>query len=202
MERTGEKRTDNRSASKAADVALVERAINEDQGAFASLMNKYRDPLLSHILKYVSIIEDAEDICQRSFEKAFMNISHYNRQFAFSTWLFNIAQNEAIDHLRRTRNSIASVSISSDNDVLKVMSGSTPEEDVIVDQAVGQLIDSISNLPEDYSVVARMRFIQDYSYEDIAQELDIPLGTVKTRINRARKMLLKVVDNPRDGKDS
>ena len=181
------------------DHALVELALKRDQGAFSQLLEKYRSSLMAHILKYVSVVEDAEDICQRSFEKAFMNIERYNPQYAFSTWLYNIAQNEAIDHLRRSRATINSVPISSEREALEVLSGSTPEEDFIVVQAVRDLIESIHNLPESYRQVAELRFLKDYAYEDIAQELQLPLGTVKTRINRARKLLEKMVENPADG---
>ena len=181
------------------DHALVELALKRDQGAFSQLLEKYRSSLMAHILKYVSVTEDAEDICQRSFEKAFMNIERYNPQYAFSTWLYNIAQNEAIDHLRRSRATINSVPISSEREALEVLSGSTPEEDYIVVQAVRDLIEGIQNLPDSYRQVAELRFIKDYAYEDIARELKLPLGTVKTRINRARKLLEKMVENPADG---
>jgi len=174
-------------------------ALQRNQGAFSILLEKYRSPLMAHILKYVSVTEDAEDICQRSFEKAFMNIDRYNARYAFSTWLYNIAQNEAIDHLRRSRASINSVSISTDREALEVLSGSTPEDELIIDQAVSALISGIHDLPESYRLVAELRFIKDYAYEDIARELNLPLGTVKTRINRARKLLGKIVENPVDG---
>ena len=193
MARTGEKHT------KLEDRALVELALQRDQGAFALLLEKYRSALMTHILKYVTVVEDAEDICQRSFEKAFMNIDRYNPRYAFSTWLYNIAQNEAIDHLRRSRASINSVPISSEREALEVLSGSTPEEELIIDQAVSDLMGSIRNLPESYRQVAELRFIKDYAYEDIARELALPLGTVKTRINRARKLLEKMIENPADG---
>ncbi len=193
MARTGEKHT------KLEDNALVELALQRDQGAFAQLLEKYRSSLMTHILKYVSVVEDAEDICQRSFEKAFMNIERYNPQYAFSTWLYNIAQNEAIDHLRRSRATINSVPISSEREALEVMAGNSPEEDFIIVQAVRELVESIQNLPEGYRQVAELRFIKDFAYEDIARTLNLPLGTVKTRINRSRKLLEKMVNNPSDG---
>ena len=193
MAKTGEKPT------KLEDNALVELALQRDQGAFAQLLEKYRSSLMAHILKYVTVVEDAEDICQRSFEKAFMNIGRYNPQYAFSTWLYNIAQNEAIDHLRRSRATINSVPISSEREALEVMAGNSPEEDYIIVQAVRELVASIQNLPEGYRQVAELRFIKDYAYEDIARELKLPLGTVKTRINRSRKLLEKMVKNPSDG---
>ena len=80
-----------------------------------------------------------------------------------------------------------------------MLSGTTPEEEFIIDQAVGELISGIQGLPDNYRKVAELRFIKDYAYEDIAEELQLPLGTVKTRINRARKMLEKIVENPSDG---
>ena len=88
------------------------------------------------------------------------------------------------------------VPISSEREALEVLSGSTPEEEFIIDQAVGELISGIQGLPENYRQVAELRFIKDYAYEDIARELGLPLGTVKTRINRARKLLEKIVENP------
>lgn len=193
MGKTGEKRT------KLDDTALVNLAMQRDQGAFSLLLEKYRGALMTHILKFVSVTEDAEDICQRSFEKAFMNIDRYNAQYAFSTWLYNIAQNEAIDHLRRSRTAINSVPISSERVALEVLASSTPEEEFIIDQAVRDLTAGIQNLPESYREVAELRFIRDYAYEDIARELHLPLGTVKTRISRARKLLEKIVKNPADG---
>ena len=193
MARTGAKHTN------LEDRLLVELALQQDQGAFTLLLEKYRAPLMTHVLKFVPVVEDAEDICQRSFEKAFMNIDRYKSQYAFSTWLYNIAQNEAIDHIRRSKATINSVPISSEREALDVLSGTTPEEEFITDQAVSNLINGIQSLPECYRRVAELRFIRDFAYEDIAAELQLPLGTVKTRINRARKMLEKIVRNPADG---
>lgn len=196
MERTGKKRTDN------SDLELVKLALKEDQGAFSALLAKYRTSLLTYVMKFVNVAEDAEDICQKSFVKAFMNISRYDHRYAFSTWLYNIAQNEAIDHLRRNRNSISAVSISGENEAMNLAANSTPEDEFIIEQAVSQLKYCIGRLPEDYSAVAELRFIKDFAYEDIARELSIPLGTVKTRINRARKMLVEAVEKSGNGRDS
>ena len=193
MERTGGKPT------KLDDSSLVELALQRDQGAFALLLEKYRSSLMARVLKYVSVVEYAEDICQRSFEKAFMNIDRYNAQYAFSTWLYNIAQNEAIDHIRRSRTSINSVPISEEHEALDVLAGTTPEEEFIIDQAVSNLLSGIQSLRESYRQVAELRFIKDYAYEDIARELNLPLGTVKTRINRARKQLEKHLESKEDG---
>lgn len=195
MVKTGKKLTDR------SDSELVELALQQDQKAFSALLAKYRNALMAHILKYVSVTEDAEDICQRSFEKAFVNIERFDPRYAFSTWIYNIARNEAIDHLRRSKNSVNSVSISDDNDAQYLLSGISPEEKYIVDQAVSDMIRRIKQLPEKYCAVAELRFIKDYAYEDIAKELSMPIGTVKTRLNRARKILMETTEET-DGKDS
>ena len=195
MVKTGKKLTDR------SDSELVELARQQDQKAFSVLLTKYRNALMAHVMKFVSVTEDAEDICQRSFEKVFLSIEKYDSNFAFSTWLFNIAKNEAIDHLRRSKNIINSVPISDDNDAQYVLSGISPEEELIVDQAVSDMIKRIKQLPDRYCTVAELRFIKDYAYEDIAKELSIPIGTVKTRLNRARGMLMGAARNE-DGKDS
>ncbi|MBO4571553.1 MAG: sigma-70 family RNA polymerase sigma factor [Bacteroidales bacterium] len=191
MGKTGLKRTD------LTDKELIELALADDQGAFSMLLSRYGKPLKSHVMNYVKVEADAEDICQRSFEKAFRDIGSYNKKYAFSTWLYTIAQNEAIDHLRRNRSTISSISLETPG-VLSLSGDSTPEDRVMEDQAVAELLTFIDRLPATYKTIAEYRFIRDYAYEDIADELSIPLGTVKTRINRARKMLIAMVENKVD----
>jgi len=164
--------------------------------------DQYRQALITYLMKFVSVREDAEDICQRTYEKAFLSIGKYDPKYAFSTWLFSIAKNEAIDHLRRTRSSIVAVSINNETEAMKVAGASSPEDQLIVNQAVKSLIENIKALPENYSQVAELRFIKDYAYEDIASALGLSLGTVKTRINRARKMLLTASGMNSDGNNS
>lgn len=163
--------------------------MNNDKETFALLMERYREQVISFILKYVNVREDAEDICQRSFEKAFFNISLYDEKYAFSTWIYTIARNEAIDHLRKNKASVNAVSLTTAPEMLNAVFSDTPENKVISEQSVAEMIDKIRNLPEGYRRVAELRFIKDFAYEDIAAELGLPLGTVKTKINRARKML-------------
>lgn len=193
MASIGLKRTD------LTDLQLVERAMGGDQSAFFSLLQRYKDALNAHVLKYVPVAADAEDICQRSFEKAFVNIAKFNSTYAFSTWLYNIARNEAIDHIRRSKSSISSISISDDNTSVELLTLDTPEEQFIVDQAVNKLNECVSKLSDRYRTVAELRFIKDYSYEDISEELDMPMGTVKTRINRARKALVGMLEMDQKG---
>ncbi|MBQ0122186.1 MAG: sigma-70 family RNA polymerase sigma factor [Bacteroidales bacterium] len=164
------------------------------------MFGQYRQALIAYILKFVSVREDAEDICQRTYEKAFLNIDRYNSRYAFSTWLFNIAKNEAIDHLRHRSSSIVAVPINQAEDTREAC-GSSPEEQMIVSQAVKSMLENIRNLPPTYCKVAELRFIKDLAYEDIASVTGLTLATVKTRINRARKMLLASSELNEDGKD-
>lgn len=187
MEKTGSRRTDM------PDLKLVEMALNNDQSAFSALLARYRDSLSGYVSALVPNQADVEDICQHSFGKAFMNIAQYDSKYAFSTWLYKIARNVAIDHLRRTRNTISPVLIDDDPAAAEILASDTPEDRVIIDQAVAEMTSVIGSLPELYREVAQMRFLNDCAYEEIAASLNIPLGTVKTRINRARKMLLETV---------
>ena len=195
MEKTGLKRTD------LSDRQLIELALGQDQGAFSTLLERYRNSLMAHVLNYVQIAVDAEDICQRSFEKAFRDIGSYNPKYAFSTWLYTIAQNEAIDHLRKVKNGVSSVSLETPG-VMTISGVVTPEDKIMEDQAVSELITYIEGLPSTYRDVAELRFIKDYAYEDISSVLAIPIGTVKTRINRARKMLFAMVENKSEDADN
>lgn len=187
MEKIGSKLTN------LSDKQLIQLALIKDQQAFAMLLNKYKNSLTAFITQYIPVREDAEDVCQRSFEKAFMNINKFNTQYAFSTWLFHIAQNEAIDHIRRTKQATTPLDTVNEAEIMNIGSGDDPEEKVIVDQVVSNIISSIMSLPEGYKTVAELRFIKDYAYEDIAEELDMPIGTVKTKLNRARKLLNEMV---------
>lgn len=189
MAGTGKKHTD------LTDRELVELAVRQDRDAFSLLLARYREALIAHILKYVSVPEDAEDICQRSLEKAYVNIGKYDSRYAFSTWLYSIAGNEARDHIRKSRNTLSSVPLAPGNEDPDILAGITPEEEFIVGQAVKNMTSSIAGLPEKYRAVAELRFIQDYSYDEIAVKLGIPIGTVKTRLNRARKMLVSQKDS-------
>jgi len=188
MEKIGSKLT------SLTDKQLITLALSKDEGAFSILLTKYKSRLLSHIQSYVPNLEDAEDICQRSFEKVFMNLDKYNSNFAFSTWLYNIAQNEAIDHIRRNRLNINSISLTDNSEIYSISHEDTPEDILITDQAMSELLAGINQLPLNYKDVSILRFIRDYAYEDISIELNIPLGTVKTRLNRARKLLTKIIN--------
>lgn len=193
MGKTGSKLTN------LTDKQLIELTESGEQAPYFVLMEKYKESLMSHIQKIVPTLEDAQDISQKSFEKAFINISKYDSKYAFSTWLYNIATNVAIDHLRKHKALQSSIPIEEDVFVMNLAADETPERKVIVDQSLSEVFTAISALPRGYMQVAELRFLKGYAYEEIAAQLDIPIGTVKTRINRARALLSQVLEKPNDG---
>ena len=193
METTGSKLTN------LSDTDLVKLAIDQNQAAFIVLYTRYNAGVRSHIARYVSQKEDIEDICLESFQKAFSQISTYNPEYKLSTWLYRIARNTAFDHLSkhdREKNYIPTTSISEDIAELKELPATmhNPEEDIINQQEYDKWLHNIEKLKDDYRVVAKMNLIDNFGYKEIADSLEIPINTVKTKIRRAKAQLLKMMD--------
>ena len=176
------------------DNQIIDQASNGDRAACSALVNKYRDALISYITNIVPNREDAEDICQESFQKCFKNLSSYDHRFAFSTWLYTIAQNTAFDFLRKNR--IPSATALTESEINSQNKGTntaqSPEDVMINNQAIENLLKTIQKMPTIYRRVSELRFIQDYPLEEISKELGLPLNTIKTRISRAKKLLNEI----------
>ena len=193
MEPTGSKLTNM------PDAELVVHAIGQNQAAFIVLYTRYNAGVRSHISRYVAQKEDIEDICLESFQKAFSQISSYNPEYKFSTWLYRIARNTAFDHLSkhdREKNYMPTTSINEDIAELKELPASmhNPEEDIITQQEYDKWLNNIEKLRGDYHVVAKMNLIDNFGYKEIADALEMPINTVKTKIRRAKAILLKMMD--------
>ena len=193
METTGSKLTN------LSDTDLVRLAIDQNQAAFIVLYTRYNAGVRSHIARYVSQKEDIEDICLESFQKAFSQINTYNPEYKMSTWLYRIARNTAFDHLSkhdREKNYIPTTSISEDIAELKELPATmhNPEEDIINQQEYDKWLNNIEKLKDDYRIVAKMNLIDNFGYKEIADALDMPINTVKTKIRRAKAQLLKMMD--------
>lgn len=193
MEATGSKLT------KLSDASLAELAAEQNQAAYIVLYTRYNAGVRAHIARYVSQKEDIEDICLESFQKAFSQIASYNPEYKFSTWLYRIARNTAFDHLSRNdraRINLPTTSINEDFAELKDIPATmhNPEEDIINQQEYDKWLNNIEKLKDDYKVVAKMNLIDNYGYKEIAEALDIPLNTVKTKIRRAKSLLLKMME--------
>ncbi len=181
-----------------SDAQLVALAAGQDQGAFLALFTRYHSGVRTHIARYISQKEDIEDICIESFSKAFSQIAVYNSEFKFSTWLYTIARNTAFDHLSRAgreRTNMPTTSINeSDGEVAEIpYPVENPEDRIISQQEYDKWVGNIERLKEDYRVVARMSIMENYGYREIAEALNIPVNTVKTRIRRAKEQLLKMM---------
>ena len=193
METTGSKLTN------LTDTELVLLALEQNQAAYIVLYTRYNLGVKSHISRYVTQKEDIEDICLESFQKAFSQIGSYNPEYKFSTWLYRIARNTAFDHLSkhdREKSNMPTTSISEDLTELKELPATmhNPEEDIINQQEYDKWLTNIEKLKDDYRIVARLNLIDNLGYKEVAEALDIPINTVKTRIRRAKAMLLKMMD--------
>ena len=193
MVTTGSKLTD------LTDADLIRLALEQNQAAFIVLYTRYNVGVKSHISRYVSQKEDIEDICLESFQKAFSQIATYNPEFKFSTWLYRIARNTAFDYLNkhdREKNNMPTTSIHEDFAELKELPATmhNPEEDIINQQEYDKWLTNIEKLKDDYKTVAKMNLIDNFGYKEIADALDMPLNTVKTKIRRAKAQLLKMMD--------
>lgn len=181
------------------DKELVDLALRQNQAAFIVLYTRYSAGVRNHISKYISQAEDREDVALESFQKAFSQISSYNPEFKFSTWLYRIARNTALDHISkrdREKNNLPTTSISDTISELNDMAAAmhNPEDDIIKQQEYDKWMDNIEKLKEDYRIVARMNLIDHFGYKEIADQLDLPINTVKTRIRRAKAQLLKMME--------
>jgi len=186
------------------DLELVAKAKEGDQNAFSKLMARYRDSIFFMVLKMVHNRDDAEDLTIEAFGKAFNNIANYSADFAFSTWLFKIATNNSIDFIRKKR--LQTTSLDQTN---KTDDGETtpiavpdhapdPEEAVIKEQRAQKIRDAIEQLSPKYRSLIELRYLDELSYEEIAEKLDLPLGTVKAQLFRAKDMLYNILKVTRE----
>lgn len=179
------------------DFDLVNRAVAGDQRAYAELLSRYRDSIYYMLLKMVNNPDDADDLTIEAFGKAFKNIQQYTPNFAFSTWLFKIATNNCIDFIRRKRaGHVSLVQVTEDSDEIHVPVQSDcldPEENMINDQKIRLMRDVVNKLKPRYRQLVEMRYFDELSYEEISEKLNIPIGTVKARLFRARELLLNII---------
>lgn len=193
METTGSKLTD------LPDLDLVKLALEQNQAAFIVLYTRYNVGVKNHISRYIIQKEDVEDICLESFQKAFSQIETYNPEYKFSTWLYRIARNTAFDYLSKQNREMAKMPTTSINEELAELKElpaamHNPEEDIIQQQEYDKWLTNIEKLKDDYRIVAKMNLIDNFGYKEIADALELPLNTVKTKIRRAKAILLKMMD--------
>ena len=186
------------SSKAKQDIILVEQALQGDQKAYALLLKKYRDTIYYMLLKMVKNKNDAEDLTIEAFGKAFRNLSQYAPEYAFSTWLFRIASNNCIDFLRKKRAITIPIDTTSENNegysgIVIQATDLNPEEHMIKNQKAEELMEIVQQLKPRYRQLIELRYFKEFSYDEIAQHMQLPLGTVKAQLFRARELLTNIV---------
>jgi RNA polymerase sigma-70 factor (ECF subfamily) len=193
----------NRSFSEKAlkDFRLIDQAvIAKDQMAYAELMQRYKKPVYHMVLKMVRNVDDAEDLTIEAFSKAFKSLHRFKKDYTFSTWLFRIATNNAIDFIRKKKLRTISIhsSYTDDNgDAVELdvedKGNLTPQDQAIKDQRIELMRMFVDKLPSKYQRLVKLRYFQELSYEEIATELEAPLGTIKAQLHRSRELMRELI---------
>jgi RNA polymerase sigma factor (sigma-70 family) len=185
-----------RLESREEDSMLIKRALEGDQKAFHKLRLKYYDAIFKLINRMIRNREEVEDLTQEAFIKAFTSLDRFNEEYAFSTWLYKIATNNSIDHIRKKKLQTFSINkpIESDESDYSFELPDTelvPDQELIASQRKKMLDDAMNALPAKYRQVILMRHVDEKEYQEIAKILKLPLGTIKAHIFRARELLYK-----------
>jgi len=195
---------DNLSSKAKSDYELVRKAVDDsDQSAYAELMDRYKESIYFLFLKMVNNKDDAEDLTIESFGKAFKNLHNYQPTFAFSTWLFRIATNNGIDFIRKKKLNTLSIDKSFESEegdeiTIDIRSGSPdPEEEMITAQKKEVLKKFVDKLKPRYRRLIELRYYEGMSYEEISENLEIPIGTVKAQLFRAKDLLYNILKSTR-----
>ena len=173
----------------ADDRALAAMVLDGDADAFEHLFNRYRESIRRLFVQRLGNGSDADDLLQETFIKVYLNIHTYNSTYTFGQWLYTIARNTLVDFTRRRQ---SDVSID-ERFAAPPANTPTPEESIINSQQRMQIERFLESMPEQYRRLFRLRFIEEYSYEEIAEKLQLPMGTVKTRIHRARERMCRMI---------
>jgi RNA polymerase sigma-70 factor (ECF subfamily) len=182
----------------ASDQQLIAQALRGSESAYRSLVERYEKPVLGLVLRIVRERGLAEDLAQETFIKAFRALDTFQVDRKFSSWLFKIAHNSAIDALRRRR--LQTVPLESADPESPDLLGSLPASGIDAPETLlrgrdlgAAMAAAIGELRPDYRSVVQLRFVQGLAYEEIAEVMSLPLGTVKTHLHRARKKLVEIL---------
>jgi RNA polymerase sigma-70 factor (ECF subfamily) len=188
------------------DYHLIRSALdNKDRNAYAQLMTNYRDSIYFMLLKMTNNKDDAEDLTIEAFGKAFKKLEQYTPDYAFSTWLFKIASNNCIDFIRKKKQRVYSLDKEYNDEAGTEMAARIPsdaldpEESMIKMQKIKILRGIVDKLKPHYRILIELRYFKEYSYDEIAAELDLPLGTVKAKLFRARDLLYNILQTNENG---
>ena len=175
-----------------SDVDLVASAIDGREDSFEELVRRYQRPIISYVFRIVGEYDAALDVTQEVFIKVYNSLNRYSRDYKFSTWLYRIAHNAAIDHLRRNPSNQQSIETENSDGTSQMQIESlrpTPEQDQERSECRSEIEAVVKCLPPAYRDLIVLRHSRDLSYEEIATVTGLPLGTVKNRLFRAREMM-------------
>jgi len=179
-----------------SDHALIEATKQGDESAFAEIVHRYQNPIVNYLYRFLNDYEEAVDLAQETFVRVYFAIDRYHSGFAFSTYIYRIATNLAISEIRkRKRRKLLSLTglFQSDAEVQTEFQPkderSLPDEDLVDDEQSRVIAKAIAALPEKYRVPIILRDVDGHSYEEIAEIMELGLGTTKSRISRARGLL-------------
>ena len=173
----------------------IEKAKQGDQAAFTFLLDYYWNEVYGFMLKRTENETNAEDITIETFSKAFDKIASYNPEFQFNTWLIAIAKNVHIDLLRKKKSSLFIDITDEEDDIAYAVADTSPsaEDKLITEQNLSRLLQFIKELKPAYQEVIQMRYFQEMSYQEIADDLEEPLNNVKIKLLRAKKLLAEII---------
>jgi len=176
------------------DSLVIARARRGEEAAFAELLRRYRAPVFNLCLRMLKNRDDAEDVAQDVFIKVFAMLERYDERYAFRSWLFKIAANQCIDFIRKNRVKLLRLDEPvhyKGEEIERQLPDDAPRPDETLNrQEVGSVLREITDeLPPHYRAMIVLRHQEQLSYEEIAQMMDLPLGTVKARIHRARALM-------------
>ena len=192
----------NLSKKALNDYELVKKAIKGNQASYGVLMDRYRNAIYHLMYKMTSNSEDADDLTIEAFGKAFIKLPSYVPRYAFSTWLYKIAINNCIDHVRKKKITVFSIDAQINEENEQNYAGRlatymlNPEDQIIKDQRLTLIRKLVNQLGTKYRLMIELRFFEELSYDEIAAELEIPLGTVKAQLFRAKEILCDLLQKP------
>lgn len=181
----------------ATDQQLIGMSLGGDDVAFEQLFKRYRESIFQLYVQRTGNRDDADDLLQETFVKVYLKLDSYNSDYTFGQWVYTIARNTFIDYTRKRRDDVSVDSIPGGySSIVPSAATPTPEESYINNQQRTQIEQYMAQMTPRYRRLIELRFFKDYSYEEIAKELVLPLGTVKTQIHRAREQLCRfIIDN-------
>ncbi len=190
-------RSDSPRTHISTDDQLVAKVQAGDQSAYAVLVERYSDFVFTIAVRIIGDEDDAADIAQETFVRAYKAIGRFRGDSKFSSWLYRIAANRALTHLKRKKRRPQTVDIDLgahiEADALTSGNRDDPGQQVLDDEFRRAMRDAVSKLPEQYRTVIALFYLEERSYKEVAETLGIPMGTLKTHLHRGRAMLREVL---------